>query len=226
MKAYVKRTDNNSLFEQARCGLIFLGYEVVYYKDVPKNIESDAIVVGFIGDIVEVANNQGYILKQIDYPEKLKKYLYRNITRTHTKNLKLEFPFFIKPTNIKSFAGRVVNEFKDLIGVKDEELYFTKGIYNIVSEYRCYILNGQIIGVKHYKGDPYLSLEESLVQEMVSEYTDCPNAYSMDIGITECGKNILIECNSGYSTGNYGLSDVHYAKFLIRGYEDIKNGNN
>ena len=40
-------------------------------------------------------------------------------------------------------------------------------------------------------------------------------------GVTEKSENILIECNNAYSSGNYGLSDLMYAKFLKQGYLDI-----
>lgn len=221
MKAYIKKADN-SLFEQAKCGFIHMGYEIVYYDNLEVEVEDDSIVVGFISDILKVQKLMKFdSLRQIDYPDELKEYLFRDIKKIFINQLPNKYPFFIKPTSIKSFGGRVVNQYKDLIGTIDTELYFTDTIYNIISEYRCFILNGEIIGVKNYKGNPYQCLKEKTVLEMVNNFKNCPNSYSMDLGITECGKTILIECNNGYSTGNYGLSDILYAKFLKQGYLDI-----
>lgn len=222
MKVYIKKTEENSLFEQAKCGFIKMGFETVYYDTLNSKVEEDAIVVGFIGDILNISKIMGFDkLKQIDYPEELKEYLHRDITITTTFNLPNEYPFFIKPTNIKSFSGRVVNEFKDLIGVNDTEVYLTKKIHNFVSEYRCFILNGEIIGVKHYKGSPFIRVCENTLNDMLYKYKTAPKSYSLDIGITENGLNILVECNNGYSTGNYGLTEIQYAKFLMQGYLDI-----
>lgn len=222
MKAYIKKTEENSLFEQAKCGFLKIGFEIIYYDVLNSKIEDDAIVVGFIEDILNISKIMGFDeLKQIDYPDELKEYLHRDISITTTSNICNEYPFFIKPTGIKSFSGRVVREFKDLIGVINTELYFTKTIHKIESEYRCFILGGEILGVKHYKGNPFISINENILNDMVCKYKTAPNSYSLDIGITDKGLNILIECNNGYSTGNYGLSEIQYAKFLMQGYLDI-----
>lgn len=222
MKVYIKKTEENSLFEQAKCGFIKMGFETIYYDVLTSRVEEDAIVVGFIGDILNISKIMGFDeLKQIDYPNELKEYLHRDISKTTTFNLPNEYPFFIKPISIKSFSGRVIKEFKDLIGVIDTELYFTKTIHKIVSEYRCFILNGEIIGVKHYKGNPFISICENTLKDMVYKYKNAPKAYSLDIGVTDNMLNILVECNNGYSTGNYGLTEIQYAKFLMQGYLDI-----
>jgi hypothetical protein len=221
MKVYIKKAEN-SLFEQAKCGFIQMGYEIVYYNKLETEIENDSIVVGFISDILNIQKLMQFDnLKQIDYPTELIDYLYRDFKIISINNLPDKYPYFIKPISIKSFSGRVIKEYKDLIGTLDTELYFTETIYNIISEYRCFILNGELIGVKHYKGSPFKCLQEKTVLDMIDKYKNSPNAYSMDIGITECGKTILIECNNGYSTGNYGMSDIMYAKFLKQSYLDI-----
>lgn len=224
MKVYIKKTEENSLFEQAKCGFIKMGFEIIYYDFIDKKIEDDSIVVGFVEDIIKVSKIMKFNdLKQIDYPNELKEYLYRDIKIINTLDLPDKYPFFIKPVSIKSFSGRVVNEFRDLIGIINTDLYYTETIHNIISEYRCFILNGEIIGVKHYSGCPYICIDKNILNDMIKKYTSAKNAYSLDIGITDKGLNILIECNNGYSTGNYGLSDIMYAKFLMQSYLDIAN---
>lgn len=228
MKAYIKHSVDNSIFEQAKCGFIQMGFEIEYYNNIDntfkEKLEYADVVVGFIQDISNLQKVMGLTtLKPLDYPEELKKYLHRDIKKISISELPNVYPFFIKPTSIKSFNGRVVRDFKDLIGIIDTELYFTNTIYNIVSEYRCFIANGKILGVKHYKGSPYKSLDENIVLEMLKDYKNAPKAFSMDLGLTECGKTILIECNNGYSSGNYGLSDTLYATFLLESYKELIN---
>ena len=82
-------------------------------------------------------------IQQIDYPKSLQKYLKRDLIKIKLNQLPKEYPFFIKPTSVKRFSGRVVRSFKDLIGIENVELYFTKDVLNIVSEYRCFVLNGK-----------------------------------------------------------------------------------
>ncbi len=222
MKAYIKKNEENSLFEQAKCGFFQMGYEISYYEKEIPIMDDDSVFVGFISDILKMVTINNFDeLKQINYPNQLKEFLHRDIVKIFLKDLPKNYPYFIKPTSIKSFSGRVVREFKDLIGILDTELFLTQTILDIESEYRCYILNGEIIGIKHYNGNPYLSLDENKVLKMAAKFTECPNAYSLDIGITNDGENVLIECNNGYSSGNYGLSDILYAKFLKQSYEDI-----
>ena len=222
MKVYIKISEDNSLFEQAKCGFVKMGYEIIMYDALSEKVELDSIVIGFISDISNISKIMGFKkIKQIDYPKELNKYLKRDFKKLRINELPNKYPYFIKPTSIKSFSGRIVNSFKDLIGVENVELYFTDKILNIVSEYRCFILENKVIGVKHYKGSPYYSLKESVVLDMIKDYKDCPNAYSLDIGITKDNDFVLIECNNAYSTGNYGLSDILYAKFLRQGYIDI-----
>lgn len=112
----------------------------------------------------------------------------------------------------------MVKEFKDLIGIKDTEIYYCKDIINFISEWRVYVSNKEIIGIKHYKGSVFKIPQEKTIKEIINSYTTQPNTYTIDIGITEINFNILIEVNDGYSSGNYGLNEIQYAKFLRDGY--------
>ena len=47
MKVYIKKVKDNSLFEQAKCGFVKMGYEIVMYSTLSEKVEKDAIVVGF-----------------------------------------------------------------------------------------------------------------------------------------------------------------------------------
>ena len=63
----------------------------------------------------------------------------------------------------------------------------------------------------------------------MSDYKSAPNGFALDFGLTKDGRTILIEVNDGYSTGNFGLVSVDYAKLLsarwaeITGTEDLCN---
>lgn len=46
------------------------------------------------------------------------------------------------------------------------------------------------------------------------EWDKRPVACSIDIGVTNDGRTLLIECNDAYSLGSYGLEDYKYAKLL------------
>ena len=221
MKLYIKETTESSLFEQAKVGFIKMGYECIYYKDTPQDLTDEDIVIGYIRDIQKALLKLGKnVPEPIDYPQELEQFLAREIKKVKYEDLSEDnFPYFIKPVKHKLFTGKVIREFKDLIGVYAEELYYTEDVINITSEYRVYIVNKEIVGVKHYKGSPYISPKEKTVKEMITKYTQQPKVYSLDVGVTQDNKTILIEANSGFSLGNYGLDEMTYAKLLRDGYK-------
>lgn len=71
-------------------------------------------------------------------------------------------------------------------------------------------------GVKHYLGDPYITPDESFVDEVyqLSKSNLEQNSYTLDIGIDVNGENYLIEINDGWAVGNYGLNPVDYFSFV------------
>lgn len=225
MKAYIKQTTESSSFEQTRIGFIAMGYECIYYINTPKELTKEDILVGYITDVHKAFKQLGLeIPESIDYPEELSEYFGRKIEKIQFNDIfKLEYPYFIKPTKYKQFAGKVVREFKDLIGLVDTELYLTKEILDIVSEWRVFIMDGEILGVKHYKGDPFICAKKDKTEEIISKYKSAPNIYSLDLGILSNGETIVVEVNDGYSSGNYGLSELQYAKFLSIGYKQYIN---
>lgn len=198
MKAYIKQTTESSSFEQARIGFIAMGYECIYYKDTPQDLSYEDTLVGYITDVHKAFKHLNLEIPQsIDYPQELAEYFGRKIEKIQFNDIfQLEYPYFIKPTKYKQFAGKVI----DLIGVKDTELYYTEDILNIMSEYRVFIQNKEIIGIKHYKGNLFISPDEGTIINMIHSYNTQPNTYALDVGV--CLKNnkfktILLEVNDG-----------------------------
>ena len=56
----------------------------------------------------------------------------------------------------------------------------------------------------------------NIVDAAISEYKSQPAGYSIDFGVTNDGRTLLIECNDGWSLGNYGLNDVTYSTLLAK----------
>lgn len=131
------------------------------------------------------------------------------------------FPLFVKPNKYsKEFIGGIVeskesfnNCFYDVSN--DKELLVSE-IVNFVSEYRGYVIDKELRGIKHYKGDFRIFPDMTVIDSAISDYTSQPIGYSIDFGITDDGRTLLVECNDGYSLGNYGLNDVTYSTLLAR----------
>ncbi len=143
----------------------------------------------------------------------------RNVIETRINDL-TTFPVFIKPSSeIKAWTGIVVNN-------KEEALHFTQqydkpilssNVIDIISEYRVYIIKDRgIIGVKHYLGDPYVTLDKEFVNKCYLESSKNlnENSYTLDFGIDQNNKTFLIEVNDGWAIGNYGLDPDSYYSFV------------
>ena len=59
------------------------------------------------------------------------------------------------------------------------------------------------------------------MKNAVSEYIDIPAACSLDFGVTDDGRTLLIEMNDGFAIGCYGLPDEQYAKFLTARWTEM-----
>ena len=88
-------------------------------------------------------------------------------------------------------------------------------VVDFESEWRTYVVEDKIVGIKNYKGDEFLVPSKEMVLKMISAYTSAPKSYSLDVGIVK-GKTLLVECNDGWALGNYGLDSALYANFLMK----------
>ena len=104
----------------------------------------------------------------------------------------------------------------------DKEMYISE-VLNIFSEWRVFVSNERIVGVKHYLGDPWAMPDKSVVYQMVREYTDCPAAYTLDVAVAAdlySGKpsTVVIEVHPFVSCGLYGFEGKELPKMLIQGF--------
>ena len=197
-------------------------------NDVPANKYS--IVVGCIEDTTQWFRNANIpIPGPMTMPEELRKYARREINILPLGDaLQISrYPFFIKPySTLKQFWYGIIKCDADKIHFnKDIPLDSTVLISEVVpmdAEYRCYIIDGKIIGVHYYLGDFKLYPDVNLVEKMIEDYTKAPRAYCIDVAVQkETGNTILVECNDGWSLGNYGLPPKLYVRFLTTRWREI-----
>ena len=80
----------------------------------------------------------------------------------------------------------------------------------MLSEWRAFVFNGQILDLRNYAGDFFLHPDPDTVRGMVRDYTDAPVAYTLDVAVVPGGKTVIVECHRFFSCGLYGFAD--YAK--------------
>jgi hypothetical protein len=72
-----------------------------------------------------------------------------------------------------------------------------------------------LIGFRHYYGDFRLAVDFDKVENALHDWISKPIGCSMDWGVTDDGRTLLIEVNEGHSLGCYGLAPHLYAPLLI-----------
>lgn len=174
------------------------------------------------------------IPKSMTIPEELHhpKFLGRTIIKMflgEALNL-TRFPYFIKSYELKKFIPGVITSEKDKKWfnsdkIGQDEVVLVSDVLDFISEYRIYVLDSKMIGCYYYNGDFKYYPDLELAEEIIKEYTEAPKFYSIDLGITSNKETFLIECNDGYSLGNYGLSPKLYTRGLISRWRQLLEQN-
>jgi len=205
-----------------------LAYDIEFYEgDPPEGLHRSDIVVGWIKCVKTGLKNLGITPPgEIDYPQELMPYFGRKIWKSTLNNItEKDYPVFIKPQIGKYFDGKLVTKFSDMIGFKFDpkghcDIWCSEPV-NFLVEYRVYIRYGQILEARKYKGNPFLAVDEDTVKKAIEAYKDIPAGCSMDFGLTDDGRTLLVEVNDGYSLGSYGLFPTLYAKLISARWAEL-----
>lgn len=239
-KAYVRfresLPDNQNTFAAAD-GFTMQGVPVVPYYgfgDLREffdkgELTKNTIVCGHIGDIWEVL---GFFGKQapppVDYPPHLKWFLGREIVETTLEEVRGRTDvFFVKPVQQKIFTGFVWDPADprsrlNIAVCPDDTPVLRSDIIEFESEWRCFVRHDELVGVKHYKGDPSLGFDMGVLKRAIADGRGkMPAAHSLDIGLSRTGRTYLVEANEGYAIGSYGLTSLIYARFLEARWEEL-----
>lgn len=160
----------------------------------------------------------------LNVPEPLVAFAGRKLWATTLGDLRKQFeapsaePVFVKPlVSAKEFVGMVVASATDLARVRhlDDDLALqTSEPVRFVSEWRYFVLRGNVVGAAHYKGDCFAHPDATTVRSAVAAYAGAPAAYGLDFGVTADGRTLLVEANDGFALGPYGLDPVIYVEML------------
>ncbi len=204
-----------------------LGAECVLFttnEELDKRKQEDVVVGGTL--IMSHALNQNGISSNVDtYPGELSDYMGRKIWSTTISELRKEsLPLFIKPVEDKAANGIVVRSWED---AAEYELFppdfkvLCSEVVKFVSEWRCFVRYGKIVGIRCYNGDWRTMCDHKTIKRAVSAYKSIPAGCSLDFGVTDDGRTILIEVNDGIALGCYGLKDTEYAKLLSARWAEL-----
>jgi len=224
----------------AEAGFRKMGYTIKHFTRSQLdslNLTDKCQVVGGVGTIhAALAALNRPIPNLQSIPDSLHSFLGRKCWVMTAGELRenIEYPIFIKPAyKAKAFTGIVVSNEDELDCVfmskagfteitDDFELMVQEPI-EIASEWRSFVLNGEVIGLGSIVGNPLLIPQADKINEILMNYKEAPSAYAADFGVTTKGETILIEVNDGYSLGHGCLLPLSYAELLRTRWEDLMN---
>lgn len=214
-------------------GFTILGYhtESFLFKNLDfLSLDKETIVHGYIRSVEKAFSIIGCpIPEEISIPDELVDFAGRKIWKTTLGEIRKDEPLcFIKPLKgHKTFDGHVrdgkmCNLIQTSLCANSTEVLASE-IVHFTTEYRGFVLNKELIGWKHYKGDFAKMPDVNVVRDAIKEYKTSPVAYSIDFGLDDQGRSLLIEVNDAYSLGCYGLSPVLYAQMIEARWDEITN---
>jgi len=238
MNVYIRGLNNFPTDDwgmSALMGFRLKGTNVHFYENLEEiPLNRNTMVVGYIEDTKWFFEQMNWeVPYDLTLPIELwtERYLKRYITKYSSyEDLKncckiIDFPIFLKPNNVKSFYPTIIKNLDDLKPYENCKDFLISELIDIVSEYRCYIIDKKIVGCYNYLGSVYHYPNLSLVDDMIKEFTDAPIGYSIDVAVLKNGETCLIECNDGWSLGNYGLEPKLYTRLLTERWIEILKSN-
>lgn len=198
-----------------------------FIEDVP--VARNQIVVAGVDETYKYLAQLGIIPRRtMNVPEELMKYAERKIEyMTMGEFMKDErLPIFVKPNDrVKQFTAGVVSEAWNkrfsFQSVAEDVGVLVSEVIDIVSEYRCYVIEGELVGIKHYLGDIRIFPDVNVIDGCIRDLKDAPAGYSVDVGVTAQGRTVLVEVQDGWSLGNYGLEDGLYCRLLMKRWMEL-----
>lgn len=237
MTVYILEQDdrNGSLNRlTAKLGFAQVGEEVVEYSDSGFDalaLTQGDIVVGGIGYVRRAFDRLGWDVPDLlPIPPELEAFAGRRLWRADMADVRRRVDagerVFVKPAphQPKLFTGRVLGAFADLIAtahLPGDLVVDCAEPVHFVSEFRTFVLHGDVLDLRPYTGDPLVFPDPGVLRQAIAAYKGAPAAYSLDVGVTDDGRTLLVEVNDAYALGCYGLFPLAYAKFIAARWAEL-----
>lgn len=185
-------------------------------------VDGSALPVGSVQYVRQCLHLFGKSITEIPtYPADLLPFLRRPVDRRVFRAVPGDC--FVKPQKLKMFTGAIKCELQ--ASIDPEEPVWCSPKVQWVSEWRYYILNGEIIGAGRYDDGPDDTPvpETEIVRQAVLRWSNAPSAYSLDFGVLVDGETALVEANDAWALGYYKgtLSPRQYLRLLETRWREL-----
>lgn len=226
MKAWVwedeYKTDMGVQFDISSEGFRLRGWEVERYTEIDQvDLQDGDVLHGVASDIHTLGISQ-----VPDYPSDLEDFVVSHRTMNLDEAKGLEHPFFIKPVSHKEFTGFVASRPASLGCIEGNPEVWVADVVEFLSEWRVYVLHGEVVKVCHYKGHPLEFPRRDRIQSMIYAWEDAPAAYALDVGVISSGggwelDTMLVEVNDVFCLGNYGVDPCEFVPMLEARWKQV-----
>lgn len=148
-------------------------------------------------------------------------------------------PIFIKPQATKTFTGFVLNggrldkhdadQLRIMCSLPGPTPLWTSPVVDFMSEWRVYVMAGEIIGLARYDDREELTWapDQAVIGNAVGKAWDgLQHPFALDVGVLADGQTVVVELNDAWSIGLYGgpksLSGQDYLRYLFARWKTLK----
>lgn len=186
-----------------------------------------------VGSVSFVQRALALCLKRSDaidtYPEPLRAFLKRPVSERTFQEVPDDW--FVKPRKLKQFTGGIKADLYDH-GMAQKIINPNTQVWasppvSWLSEWRFYIINGEIAGAGRYDDGPdnAPAPDQEVVLDAIKRWPAAPKGYALDFGVLSTGETALVEANDGFSLGYYkGCSPKKYLELLILRWTELFGG--
>ena len=207
---------------------------VVDPNDVSVRNLSNALPVGSVEFITSYMKTMGIAAPSpMSYPVALDGFLGRRVDQMPLHRVRGDR--FIKPVATKTFNGfvwrhalrdteqseRDLEQIELLRSLDPETLVWVAEPLKFLSEWRYYVIDGQIVGEARYDPDGDDAApppDRSVVHAAIAAWGNAeldrsPAGFAIDFGVAQDGRTLLVEANDGWALGFYGAA-LHPREYL------------
>lgn len=210
-----------------------LDIEPVLYqftRDIYPELARDTLVYAGVPHTIAALSYLEVPVPEVqDYPSCLSPIFGRTISKSNLGELryrKSSRPVFVKPRggtklfNGFTYTGSVEDQIR-LNTFDNETPIWQSGTVEFISEYRVLIHQGLVFACRHYKGDCSVFPNLKVATQAIKLFQDAPVGYSLDLGVTDDGRTLLVEVNDAWALGSYGTPPLPYTEMIVNRWKQM-----